>query len=189
MMYRSDGHHGLTLLEMLLTLAVFSIVAILANEIYIGGFTTFASRTASLRVIRDNLIASQAIERTVRASSAIVNYPEVTPTEWSDADTLILKLPSIAANGDLIPATFDTVIFRRKAGEPEALEEETIANGPGRTSGIRVIVTTVRSLTFHYDTITPTTATRVTMVLSTTAMIRGRPTTYTNEITTLLRNL
>lgn len=185
---RSLSARGVSLLETLMVIFVLSVIVFLFANIFLGGSSLFSQRTAVHDIQRENIAAISAMDRVVRQGRAIVNYPEANPTESSSATTLIVKVPSIDALKEIIPATYDYFLYRRNVGQPAALEVQTIASGPGRISGTHVLSTAVKNLVFNYNADVPTSATRVTVTLETAKQIGDREVTFASETSLSLRN-
>ncbi|MFH0952304.1 MAG: hypothetical protein V1838_03885, partial [Patescibacteria group bacterium] len=126
--------------------------------------------------------------RDIRGAESVSNYPEIDPIFQSDADTLVLRLPSINIDGDVIPASFDYIIYEISDSGPYAITRQLVANGAGRTSDSQVISTNVSAIAYHYDASPITTANNIDAEITVSKIYQSTPNTLTTSLTVRMRN-
>ncbi len=147
--------HGLTLVEVLIAMAIATIVGLLLFVIIVnsaGLFYTQSSKLSQGVGINDAL---QKVKEAIRSSSSVApSYQDGPATYTSSSTQLILKIPSIDTSGNVIGETFDYYVFFQD--QNFFTFKSFPASQSSRKASDQILSSNVDSLTFRYfDSQTP----------------------------------
>lgn len=143
-------NRGFTLIETVIMIAI-SVIAFtaLANLFFIFN-TLYGYEKAFTASAGSASAVMNAIEAAVLPSDAVLASHSFSGTTYaSDSDTLVLSLPSIDAEGDLVEGVRDYVAFYASSTELYRRVEADAAST--RPSGTTLLSTSLDSLSFTYD--------------------------------------
>lgn len=176
---RSQGQRGSSLLETLVTVSIFAIIALV-----LGGMFLLLMRLFTYSRIRDD-VESAASAALVRVTSNLLPAHNVEDARTvdgtlytTDADTLVLKLAAIDGTGVPMVDVFDYIVITRDSVSPSRLMEIIDADpASSRNDLTRLLADGVADLSFRYDQLASSATTTV------TAAITVRKTSGTTSIT------
>lgn len=144
---------GFTIIEITIVITLAALTLIIASTLFITEWQILGSETAKSELRSQNIAAQTEIARAVEESFEIVNSKIINSGSYaSDSDTIILKLPSVDSDQDVIPETFDYEVFERDAADPAKLISDTEINvQSSRPSGKRTVAGFVGTLNFRYN--------------------------------------
>lgn len=163
---------GITLVEILITISITIIVSTLLVTIFTQNSRLFSNQQAKVtHGISSNEVINK-IDDSLRGAVAIeAQYPAESPTSISGTSTLIIKLPSIDVNGNIISTSYDYTVFKADPSISTILRQTTYpAIGSARPSINQVITSDLKSITFGFFddskiAVSPSTASLITYSL------------------------
>lgn len=154
------GKSGLTLIELIITLAIISIMILIVAEVYVGGIAQSKTDMKKARLQVEGKSALEGITRNIKLASSV----EAThATYTSDNTNLILKVPAIDSSENFIYSG-ETRLNDYITYYLDGKNLHRIINSSNITSrfysqdGIDdTLLTNVKSLSFTYDPAVPNT--------------------------------
>lgn len=150
------SQRGLTLVEALFTLGIAVVVGTMLLVIIVNSAGLFYGQSGKLQQGLNLNEALSAIREAIRGSSSVASsYPEIgSPTYTSGATQLVLKVPSINSQGEVISSTYDYYIFYKDANKLRFKTFPAIQST--RKAQDQIFSTSLHNLTFEYfDAQTP----------------------------------
>lgn len=143
---------GFTLVEVLIALSVASIIGVLLVYLLINGNSVFLQQSAKVsQGLNLNDTVSTLNARIKAAAYVASEYPVVSPVYFSSANTLILALPALGLQGQLVESTYDYVVIARDNQKPEILRETVFPDaGSSRPSVGKVLTAKLSKINFTY---------------------------------------
>ncbi len=141
--YNLQPQKGFTLIELIIVVALFSVISIVLTSLFIGHNRIYRTQTAELDVTGDARTALDDIDSYVRqANRALATYSTYTAT----GQVLILQIQSVNSSNQLVAGKFDHVVyylsgnglFRRVFPDASSV----------RAGGIKKLANNVNGLTF-----------------------------------------
>lgn len=178
---------GFTLIEVVVSLGVFTLLLLAMFNLYLTYGSLYTSQETKLTTLAGGRAALSEVSLfTVQAYRVVGNITIATTTYYSGTTTLALQLPAINSGGGIINNAWDYVVFYKSDAN---LYRTIQADGASvRISGTKSLTNNLQSLIFTYDNADLTQAQKVTINL-TTQNRDGRQTatsSFTAELT--LRN-
>lgn len=163
---------GLTLVEILIAMAIATIVGLLLVVIMVNSAGLFYKQSSKLQEGLNINDALSKIRGSIKQSSGIVaSYISGGTTYTSSATQIVLKVPAIDNVGNIIADTFDYIIFYQEQSQLRYKLFPDAASS--RQSQDQIFSTSVDSLTFKYldfqnppNEVSPTSAIKVRIILS-----------------------
>jgi type II secretory pathway component PulJ len=133
---------GFSLVELLVIVAIGSLMVLAMLSLYVAGQKYFMTGTARTDVLRDNRQVLNYISRDVKEAIQVLPSWDVYATS---SDCLILQVASLDSNGLIIDidSQFDYIVYRLNSEYPNRLERVIDANDglSSREDSTRVIAT------------------------------------------------
>jgi len=182
--------HGFTIIELITGLAIIGLVSILVASVYIAHFRLFSNQNTAIDVASQNKLALDEIVNQIRQSQSVVTTCADCAGDTTSATVLVLQLwPQDASDEPLDNGNYDYIVYKRDATDNTKLVRKIVADASSsRTSGTKIIATTISDLQFTYDNANPTQAGEVTTSVTTTATSQGKTQTTTQKAKAVLRN-
>ena len=148
---------GVSLIELLLSVAIGSIVILAVLSLYMSGQKYFFNQDARAETIEDSRLPAEWISRDLRGALQVMN---IIGSHSSSANALVLQVFALDVNDLVIEGVFDYIIYRRNPNDPSQLERIIQANiASSRVDGARVLADDVTVLSFvYFDTLNQPTA-------------------------------
>lgn len=143
--------HGVTMLEMLITVSVFAIVGALLLSILVSntGLSYRQSAKVSQGVGVNDVISS--ITTNIKQAAAVATgYPINQPIYITDGSNLVLKLPAVDSSGDTISGAFDFVVYYRDGDKIRFKVFPSTSPQSSRFSEDKILSLNVTGLSFQY---------------------------------------
>lgn len=181
---------GLTLVEMLVTVAILIIAAGFFNAIFINHNRLYDAEKVRVEAGTAHARTLRAVSQKIREAKGVLSAGVYGGTSFtSDNDTLVLEVPAVDTNDVLLVNKFDVFIFSLDASNPVKLfRHVSPAAGSVRRDAKGVLNEYVKSLNITYDTAQASDAKVVTVALTTERSERGKTATFTDSVTVKLRN-
>ncbi|NQU83981.1 MAG: prepilin-type N-terminal cleavage/methylation domain-containing protein [Parcubacteria group bacterium] len=144
---------GFTILEMTIVVLISSIALFIVSTLFIAQLQLYRSESLFSEVREQNLLTQNIITRTIEESFNVVVNATINSEDYdSDADTIILQLPSIDADQNTIAGSYDYMAFERDGTDPTKIISNTeIDLASTRPAGKKTITQFVNSLNFGYN--------------------------------------
>ncbi len=145
---RKRSNQGFSIVELLIVLGLFAILAFFLSYIGIFNFQAYNSQTAELTIASDARTALDDIDNYTRQANRVISsYSSYT----TNSKTLILQIPSIDSSGQVINNTYDIVVFYLTGSD--LFRRVFPAQGSSRLSSIKNLANGVdaNSFSFSYD--------------------------------------
>lgn len=143
---------GFGMVEMVVVLAIFGIAGTILISVLVQN-NNIAS-TQSVKVsqglsLNDSISQINSLIRS--AAFIALNYPAETPEYVSGQDTLILALPSLDSNGQVISSTYDYAVVTRDSSNPEHFKKIVFPSAvSSRKSEDVTLIQTLSLIKFNY---------------------------------------
>lgn len=149
---RTKSDRGFSLVEIIIATAVSSIVGIMLITIFVQNNQVFnVEQIKTSQGISLNNAVSEMKSSIRSASSIAASYPSPSPQYTSSADQLVLKLPSIDVNGNIITNTFDHLVITQDSLNNKILRKilfpDVLSSQPAYN---KVLMTDLFLLNFSY---------------------------------------
>lgn len=181
---------GFTLLEVLVVTAVLVIVAVILAEIYIGQSLFFQREQARVEVALVNTRALNDIVHQTREAFRVVTstiFDSVTYT--TGPEKLILELPSLDAQGQIIASAFDYAVYYREPLDlAKLMKKVRVSPASRRPLAVKNLNDHVNNLNFVYDNADLNQVRIVEVYLSSAQTVGGMNFQASSTVRALLRN-
>ena len=167
---------GFTLLELVVTMAIASMMFLIVGGIFIAQGRYLAIENA---INQTQYNAFQVLDATglyMSSARRVVASQTVNGRAYvSSTSTVVLQLPSIDTSGAILTNTFDYVAIGQDATDPtKFMYDIQAADGSDRLTGKFIKAALVDKVIFRYNTVDPTAATEIDLYVRTTENARGR---------------
>lgn len=177
-----------TLIEVMITVALFVVLALGIEQLYVVYGRLINLQTSSIGVaLGASAIMDATRNAALQADHVVASHPFSGTTYASGTSTAVFELPSIDASGSAIAGTFDYVGIY--ASGTSAYRVVDAAAGSSRISGMKQLTPLLTALTFTYDNASFPSVTSVIADATTSAVVRGQTTAVHLEGHFYLRNL
>lgn len=139
-MNRWKNDHGITLVELLASLAILSIVILLVGSVHIFGQTQFINQTESASQGNELRYSLSVLSREVRRSETVI-WNEETNTLTADANEFSLSGNRLTRNGETLAEKVSD--FQAPANQEEGKVEITITGSQPRQGQAKTYRTTI----------------------------------------------
>lgn len=185
------NRRGTTLVELLVSLAVLVVVGFLVAMMYFTTEKVRQNEATGSFVQLENIFGQQRLRDALSDASSIATQVTIDGTTYTtSAQTLVFKVPSINAAGDIIVNTWDTSVITLTGTPPTALLVILVAPDPAssRASMTSILATSVDDLRIRYESVSGTSSTKVSVTLRTLKTSNGTTRRFTTDAVTTLRN-
>ena len=162
---------GFTLIEVIIVVFLVGVLSLVVSKLLMGQDKIYHTQSMELGVTGDARVALDDIDSFVRMADMLVSSQEGFTL---GPQTLILQIPSINASSQIIPATFDYVVYRLNGANLDRILTPNALSS--RTSGTKRLASRIVSLVFSYDNGNPSLVKNVTTNLTTQESYAGVPT-------------
>lgn len=189
-MKHQRDNQGFTLLETLVVMAVLIITVVVLAEIYLGQSLFFQREQARVEVALATTRALTDLARQAREGFAVVASSTFDSVAYaSGSQELILKLPALDAQGQIIAGDFDYVVYYRDQQNPAKLMKKTaVAPASSRPAAFKSLNDYVSGLNFSYDNVDFSQVKTIEVFLSSARTVGGMNFQASSTVRALLRN-
>ena len=163
---------GFTLLETIVVIFIFSTIMFAINQLFISIYNSYHVQNA---IINNSYTAASFLNETEELSlqaDAIVASKVVSGTTYTtSSSTLILELPSINSSGDIISSTYDYAVITLSPSTTVSRILSANASS-ARISGTKKLSDLVNSITFSYDSATPSLSKKISIDIVTQTQVK-----------------
>ncbi|MDZ7799118.1 MAG: prepilin-type N-terminal cleavage/methylation domain-containing protein [Patescibacteria group bacterium] len=178
---------GMTLAEMLISISIISIVALVLSLLIISSYSIVRIQRSYLNLQQESTSALKNISNSLNLSSEIVNYPQSTPTYYSNKNTLALKINAIDEANTPLESTYDYFIYYLEDNQLK-LKIDADPLSTGREDKVKVISTFVDNVIFRYNEVDPVNANYVSITLIASDTIGNQKKETIFQTSSYLRN-
>ncbi len=137
---------GFTLIEMVVVIAIIGALGMVIAEMYVWQNRLYNVQTSKYAAMNDVRAALDDIDNYVRSSSLVLGTYS---TYTTGTDTLILQIQSINSSNQLLPGTFDTIVYYKTGSE---LFREVFPDASSSRQAVqKQLAAHVVTLRFTYD--------------------------------------
>ena len=160
---------GVTTLELAVSMAVASVVFTILGAIFIAQGRYFAVEDALAETQYNAFQILDTVGLYAVSAEAVLGSRTINGTLYATGtSTLILRMPSIDADGDIIAATYDYAAFGTSSSDPSRFVVDIDAGtNSARLDGTRLPGSLVDKLIFRYNAVDPTAATAIELYVRT----------------------
>lgn len=143
---------GITLIEVLITISITAIVSVFLVGIFTQNNNLFYNQSAKVSHGVSSNEVINLIDDSIRGATAVeAQYPAQNPSHVTGANTLILKIPSVDASGNIISDTYDYLVFTTDASLPAILRQITYPSAQSSRPATNTVITqSLKTLKFSY---------------------------------------
>lgn len=163
---------GFTLAEVLVVLGASAIIGTILVTILIQSSNIFSSQNATVNQNLSLNNASNQITQSIKfAASVASSFTNNQTTYTTSSQTIVINLPSLNNQGNVIDGKFDTLIIMPDASKPKLLKKLIFPDlASSRKAEITVIASNLSQIQFTYlndsgNITSPTSATRIDFIL------------------------
>lgn len=145
--------HGVTLMEGLTVIGVMAVILVMVSEIFTVSYDVFIKQSARAENETGAVLAARAIAEAARGADAIEPSYVINGTTYTtSANVLVLKLPTLDASNNLVPASHDYMaIYRHSAQTTKIFMDIDAAAGSKRIDGEKLLTANNTIMQFRYN--------------------------------------
>lgn len=140
---------GFTLVELMVGLAIFSMIMTMIMVAYVGSQRDFITGIAKLDLNRNTRLTLDWMRRDIKAADSLIASRPINGTTYTTGNSeLIIRMPSVDASGNIIAAS-DYVVYHVSTTDPTRLERIVSADaGSSRSSGTANVALQLSAIQF-----------------------------------------
>ena len=167
---------GMTLLELVVSIAIGSIMFMILGAVFIGQGRYFAIEDAIAETQYNAFQAVDTVGLFASSASRVLASRTINGTAYATGtNTVVLELPSINGSGDVVANAYDYVaIGLDPTNATRFMYDIDAATGTDRTDGKFVKASLVETVIFRYNTVNQASATAIDLTIRTVKSARGR---------------
>lgn len=182
--------NGVTLVEILVGLAVFGFVSVLAASLYFAHFKLFSNQNTAINVSSQNKLVLDDITNQIRESQGVA--ASCCGGDTTSATVLVLQLWPVDASSEPfqpVGSAYDFIVYKRDSTDNTKLVKKVVPDTAStRQAKTTILATTVSTLNFTYDNADPILASEITIDLTNTQTTYGKTHTISQSAKAVLRN-
>ena len=155
--YKLQANKGFTLIETLVAMTIFVVASIIIGSLFVSHTRLYKVQEAVGTMKLHKTLFSKHLQKIGGMAKAIIPSGTIGGILYtSSSSTVVFQIPSINANSDTIPNTYDYVAFYRESNN---LYMETNADAKSQRKNIKQQISgSIDSLIFRYDNAIPANA-------------------------------
>jgi prepilin-type N-terminal cleavage/methylation domain-containing protein len=178
---------GFTIIEVIIVLAVSSILMLGLFTLFDWHQKVYIQEEATVRTTGDVRNTLNSMAKYIAQSSNILASRNFSGTTYTTGGSvLVLEVPSVNSSDEIIPATYDYIVFYLDSGTIRQIVEA--GSGSRRLSGTKKMAENVLSFSLTYNNGTPSQASNVSIDLQTSITTRNGTVNTRVSDTIFLRN-
>lgn len=186
---------GFSLIEVLITISIGAIIGSLLMAIFVqSNDVFFLERIKVAQGVNINDAVNFITEDIKSATAVTDGYPPPTPSIFSTSSQIVLKLPALALNGDVISDEYDYIVIGPDAASPKILKETTyLSPNSKRPSKNRILTTQLSTIQFLYadqngNSVSPSSASKIQFIINLSENLQSESKTSSASANVNLRN-
>ena len=178
---------GFSVPEMVVIIFLSSVVFLGISQIYITYNSSYLYQNASINAsLSAASFVNETADMALQASNIVASRTVSGTLYTTGSTTVILEIPSIDNDGDIITSTYDYAILF--GSTTEAYRIMDAAASSARLDGTKMFSEVVSNLTFTYDNASPTVATALTVDITNQTAVKQQVVSTHLKQTVYLRN-
>lgn len=167
---------GATLLEVSVSMSIAAIVFLIVGGMFIAQGRYFAIEDAIAETQYQAFQALDTVGLYASSARAVVGSRTINGTSYSSGtSTVVLELPSVAADGGIIGGSYDYVALGLYGPDPSRFVVDIdAATGSVRADATQLKAAFVDKVIFRYNAVTATSATAIDLYIRTIKTARGQ---------------
>ena len=156
---------GITLIEIIVVTAILIIATLIITTTFITLWRVSQMHLSSFEAKSQSSIALQKISELIEEAISVLPERVINSTSYATTEnTLVLKLPSITSDGEIVPANFDYAAISIATSTKLIADIEPSAES-ARPRGQIILSNLAKNLNFRYNSSTSTEITTVEVFL------------------------
>lgn len=180
----------MSLADALITIFIIVLIGTLLIGIYFMYSNIYKVENIYQELSAENSNASQMLLSDIRNAHIILASKEIDAiTYTTDEDTVIINLPSIDQNQDIIDGSFDTIVYQRDPLDLSKLKSITSsAVGSSRPSGTKLVSNDVDLFILNYNNVSFDQSSKVEIIFGNARMNKNKKIQIISQVSASLRN-
>jgi hypothetical protein len=182
---------GITIIELLVAIVLLVILMLIAGSIFVTHLKLFRDETNVIAITEENKIALDEITNQIRESQSVVSTCAACGTGTTGSNIIILQIWPLNASGEPEGGNgnFDYIVYKRDAQDTSKITKTVYPHATSTRPPLNKVPSqNVASLTFSYNSATPSLTTEVTIKIKNTITINGKTQDTERESKAVLRN-
>jgi Tfp pilus assembly protein PilW len=173
---------GLSLIEVVITVGIFSLLSIIVVGIMIGFNDSFRRQSGRIETQRSAARVAQILRDTALQADSLTASRTISGTTYTTGSTTaVFVIPALASSGYAIEDVYDHVVIHATGTLVQHITE--LGAGSTRRAGVRTIGRLVQNLTLIYDSADPAQVRRI------DASVRTETTMRTEVVSSSLQKI
>ncbi len=179
---------GVTLIESVVVIAILVIATLIVSATFVSLYNIAQINLAAFEVKSQAGVALQRMTENIEEASLVLSSFTIHSHLYTTSEnTLVLKLPSVSSEGEIIPGNFDYAAIFVSAPSNLIMDTEPSASS-ARPDGEIILSNLAENLNFRYNSSTSTDITTVEIFLKTAKSSQNSTKTSTLSTTAHLEN-
>ena len=183
--------NGLSLVELIMGLGIVAFLILIIASVYVAHARLFSNQNTSIEVATQNKLALDEMTNQIREGQQVVTTCSLCGGDTTSATTLIMQIWPLDASGEPFEpsgSAYDHIVYKRDATDNTKLIKKIITDPASfRSSSEKIIASSISDLLFTYYP-DQTSATEITISLTTAATTGAKTFTNTQTSKAVLRN-
>jgi hypothetical protein len=158
---------GMSIVEAVIVIGITAVLSVVINSIFVADFNLSQNQLSRIDAEGGAIAAIRTLGELTRGSTGIMTNWTVNGVAYtSDADQLVLRLPSLDVNGNPTGSERDYIAIYRDPANPRQILTNTEPSAvSARHNGIRLLTGYNDELVFSYNNVYPSLANRVSVFI------------------------
>ncbi len=186
-----SNQKGLSLTNLLVTIAILGILSAILFESYLAYNQLLTNQLTRGDLEIQTTVALKKMAEQIRNGTQIIGSRTINSVSYTtDKETIIVELPAIDANKEVILTKFDYLVYYLNPSDKTFLRSSLQPDATSSRQGFsdQFMLRDISILRISYDTQDPSQASRVSIFLKTEKIVKNTPQTATLQTDLTLRN-
>lgn len=181
---------GFTLLEVSVVMALLALIGLFLGQTYLDFSQFFGRENLQVDLNLANQNTLQDVSASVKESAAVLASAVLDSITYTSATTtLVLNLPTINTQGQIVSGSYDTLAYYLDpANQKKLVKRVQAAAGSRRQTQTKTLDSFVSFLEFQYNATSTADAAAIIMTLTSSQTQAGRLQAVTSTLRAVLRN-
>lgn len=180
----------MTLSEALVAIFIILIISSLVIGIFFTFYNIYKSQLVQKELTNDNTITLNTMSGAIKNASKIIQNATINGHEYTTgSNTLVMELPSIDNNSNVIEGKFDFQVFYQDGSNNKLLKSELMPDAAStRNKEDQIIAFNTSNILFHFNNISYSDASQIQIVFVSTKTANNVQYEAVSQVTANLRN-
>lgn len=158
---------GMSLVEAIITIGITAVLSVVISSIFIADFNLSQNQLSRIDAEGGAISAIRTLGELTRGATGVMTNWTVNGVErTSDADQLVLRLPSLDIDGNPTGSERDYIAIYRDTADPKKIVTDLQpATLSARNAGVRLLTGHNDELVFSYNNVDPSLANRISVFI------------------------